>query len=135
MNIGAAAKASGLSAKMIRYYESIGLLPAAGRNANGYRHYSASELKQLSFIKRARLLGFTLDEVGQLLALWQDGQRASSDVKALASGHIAELNEKISELIGLRDSLQELVHNCHGDERPDCPIIKELESGCGRTRE
>jgi MerR family copper efflux transcriptional regulator len=135
MNIGAAAKASGLSAKMIRYYESIGLLPAAGRNANGYRHYSASELKQLSFIKRARLLGFTLDEVGQLLALWQDGQRASSDVKALASEHIAELNEKISELIGLRDSLQELVHNCHGDERPDCPIIKELESGCGRTRE
>lgn len=133
MNIGAAAKASGLSAKMIRYYESIGLLPAAVRNANGYRHYSATELQQLSFIKRARLLGFTLDEVGQLLALWQNGQRASSDVKALAAGHIAELNEKISELIGLRDSLQQLMHNCHGDDRPDCPIIKELESGCGRA--
>jgi MerR family copper efflux transcriptional regulator len=133
MNIGAAAKASGLSAKMIRYYESIGLLPAAGRNANGYRHYSAAELQQLSFIKRARLLGFTLDEVGQLLALWQNGQRASSDVKALAAGHINELNNKIAELIGLRDSLQQLVHNCHGDDRPDCPIIKELESGCGRS--
>jgi MerR family copper efflux transcriptional regulator len=133
MNIGAAAKASGLSAKMIRYYESIGLLPAAGRNANGYRHYSAAELQQLSFIKRARLLGFTLDEVGQLLALWQNGQRASSDVKALAAGHINELNNKIAELIGLRDSLQELVRNCHGDDRPDCPIIKELESGFGRV--
>jgi MerR family copper efflux transcriptional regulator len=131
MNIGAAAKASGLSAKMIRYYESIGLLPAAVRNANGYRHYSATELQQLSFIKRARLLGFTLDEVGQLLALWQNGQRASSDVKALAAGHISELNNKIAELIGLRDSLQELMHSCHGDERPDCPILKALESDNG----
>jgi MerR family copper efflux transcriptional regulator len=129
MNIGAAAKASGLSAKMIRYYESIGLLKAAGRSANGYRHYSPAELQQLSFIKRARLLGFTLEEVGKLLALWQNGQRASSDVKALAAVHISELNEKIAELVGLRDSLQELMHNCHGDDRPDCPIIRELESG------
>lgn len=129
MNIGAAAKASGLSAKMIRYYESIGLLKAAGRSANGYRHYSPAELQQLSFIKRARLLGFTLEEVGKLLALWQNGQRASSDVKALAAVHISELNEKIAELVGLRDSLQELMHSCHGDDRPDCPIIRELESG------
>jgi MerR family transcriptional regulator, copper efflux regulator len=129
MNIGAAAKASGLSAKMIRYYESIGLLQAAGRSANGYRHYSPQELEQLSFIKRARLLGFTLEEVGKLLALWQDGQRASSDVKALASEHISQLNQKIAELIGLRDSLQELVHSCNGDERPDCPILKELATG------
>lgn len=129
MNIGAAAKASGLSAKMIRYYESIGLLHAAGRSANGYRHYSPAELQQLSFIKRARLLGFTLEEVGKLLALWQNGQRASSDVKALAAVHISELNEKIAELVGLRDSLQELMHNCHGDEHPDCPILQELASG------
>jgi MerR family copper efflux transcriptional regulator len=133
MNIGAAAKASGLSAKMIRYYESIGLLKAAGRSANGYRHYSPAELQQLSFIKRARLLGFTLEEVGKLLALWQNGQRASSDVKALAAVHIDDLNRRISELVGLRDTLQELAHSCHGDERPDCPILKELESGriCG----
>lgn len=129
MNIGAAAKASGLSAKMIRYYESIGLLPAAGRSANGYRHYSPQELQQLSFIKRARDLGFTLEEVGKLLALWQNGQRASADVKALASEHIDDLNRRISELVGLRDTLQELAHSCNGDERPDCPILKELESG------
>jgi MerR family copper efflux transcriptional regulator len=131
MNIGAAAKASGLSAKMIRYYESIGLLQTAGRSANGYRHYSPSELQQLSFIKRARDLGFTLEEVGKLLALWQDRQRASADVKALAAEHIDDLNHKISELTGLRDSLQELMHGCHGDDRPDCPILKELESGGG----
>ena len=133
MNIGAAAKASGLSAKMIRYYESIGLLPAAGRSANGYRHYSPQELQQLSFIKRARDLGFTLEEVGKLLALWQNGQRASADVKALASEHIDDLNRRISELVGLRDTLQALAHSCNGDERPDCPILKELESGSGHS--
>jgi MerR family transcriptional regulator, copper efflux regulator len=133
MNIGAAAKASGLSAKMIRYYESIGLLQAAGRSANGYRNYSPLELQQLSFIKRARDLGFTLEEVAKLLALWQDRQRASADVKALAAEHIDDLNRRISELVGLRDTLQELAHSCNGDERPDCPILKELESGriCG----
>jgi MerR family transcriptional regulator, copper efflux regulator len=126
MNIGAAAKASGLSAKMIRYYESIGLLQAAGRSANGYRNYSPLELQQLSFIKRARDLGFTLEEVAKLLALWQDRQRASADVKALAAEHIDDLNRRISELVGLRDTF-------NGDERPDCPILKELESGriCG----
>lgn len=131
MNIGAAAKASGLSAKMIRYYESIGLLHAAHRSDNGYRHYQEQDLHQLAFIKRARDLGFTLEEVGKLLALWQDRQRASADVKALAGQHIAELNRKIEELVSLRDTLQELVHSCHGDERPDCPIIQQLESGCG----
>jgi MerR family transcriptional regulator, copper efflux regulator len=118
---------------MIRYYESIGLLQAAGRSANGYRHYSPQELQQLSFIKRARDLGFTLEEVAKLLALWQDRQRASADVKALAAEHIDDLNRRISELVGLRDTLQELAHSCNGDERPDCPILKELESGriCG----
>lgn len=126
MNIGAAAKASGLSAKMIRYYESIGLLQAAERSANGYRHYSPLELQQLSFIKRARDLGFTLEEVAKLLALWQDRQRASADVKALAAEHIDDLNRRISELVGLRDSLQELMHSCHGDERPDCAILQKL---------
>ena len=131
MNIGAAAKASGLSAKMIRYYESIGLLHAATRSDNGYRHDSPQDLHPPAFIKRARDLGFTLEEVGKLLALWQDRQRASADVKALAAGHIAELDRKIGELTSLRDTLSDLVTSCHGDQRPDCPILKELETGCG----
>ncbi len=129
MNIGQAARHSGLSAKMLRYYESIGLLPAADRSDSGYRRYSADDLHRLAFIKRSRDLGFSLEEVGKLLALWQDRQRASSDVKALARGHIDELNRKIAELAGLRDTLQELVDHCHGDHRPDCPILHELESG------
>ncbi|MDH4611717.1 Cu(I)-responsive transcriptional regulator [Pseudomonas sp. BN102] len=129
MNIGQAAKKSGLTAKMIRYYEGIGLLPAAGRSDSGYRQYSAQDLHTLAFIKRSRDLGFSLEEVGKLLQLWQDRQRASADVKALARGHIDELNRKIAELAGLRDTLQELVEHCHGDQRPDCPILRDLESG------
>lgn len=129
MNIGQAARQSGLSAKMIRYYESIGLLQPAGRGDNGYRHYGPQDLHRLGFIKRARDLGFTLEEVGKLLQLWQDRQRASADVKALALAHIDELNRKIAELVSLRDTLGELVAHCQGDERPDCPILKSLESG------
>jgi MerR family copper efflux transcriptional regulator len=131
MNIGQAAKQTGLSAKMIRYYESIDLLPAAGRTDSGYRQYGSQDLHRLAFIKRSRDLGFSLAEVSQLLALWQDRERASADVKALAAGHISELERKISELSGLRDTLQELISNCQGDDRPDCPILKDLESGCG----
>lgn len=126
MNIGQAARQSGLSAKMIRYYESIGLLKAAHRTDSGYRLYGADDLHTLAFIKRSRDLGFSLADVGKLLALWQDRQRASADVKALAREHIEELNQKISELAGLRDTLQELVEHCHGDQRPDCPILKDL---------
>jgi len=129
MNIGQAAKSSGLSAKMIRYYESTGLLHAASRTDSGYRIYSASDLHTLAFIKRSRDLGFSLEEVGKLLALWQDRQRASADVKALARKHIADLNQKIEELAGLRDTLQDLVTHCQGDDRPDCPILRDLESG------
>jgi MerR family copper efflux transcriptional regulator len=129
MNIGQAAKKSGLTAKMIRYYEGIGLLPEAGRSDSGYRQYSAQDLHTLAFIKRSRDLGFSLEEVGKLLQLWQDRQRASADVKALARDHINELNRKIAELAGLRDTLQELVEHCHGDQRPDCPILRDLESG------
>ena len=127
MNIGQAAKRSGLSAKMIRYYESIGLLVPAGRSANGYRHYSEQDLHRLAFIKRSRDLGFSLEEVGRLLTLWQDRQRASADVKALAGAHIAALERKIEELVSLRDTLQELVSHCQGDDRPDCPILRDLE--------
>ncbi|MDP3815044.1 Cu(I)-responsive transcriptional regulator [Pseudomonas sp.] len=130
MNIGQAAQRTGLSAKMIRYYESIDLLPAAGRTDSGYRQYSQNDLHRLAFIKRSRDLGFSLAEVSQLLALWQDRQRASADVKSLAAGHIAELERKIGELSSLRDTLKELMEHCQGDERPDCPILKDLESGC-----
>lgn len=136
MNIGQAAKQSGLSAKMIRYYESIGLLRPAGRSASGYRTYGPDDLHRLGFIRRARDLGFSLEEVGRLLDLWQDRQRASADVKALASAHVQELNRKIAELSELRDTLQSLVEHCHGDDRPDCPILSELESGpCCSTKQ
>ncbi|WP_296258652.1 MULTISPECIES: Cu(I)-responsive transcriptional regulator [unclassified Pseudomonas] len=128
MNIGQAAKSSGLSAKMIRYYESIGLLPAATRTDSGYRLYGKDELHTLAFIKRSRDLGFSLEEVGKLLTLWQDRQRASADVKALACQHIAKLNQKISELAGLRDTLLDLATHCQGDDRPECPILRNLES-------
>ena len=129
MNIGQAARHSGLSAKMIRYYESIGLLKPASRSDSGYRLYSDDDLHTLAFIKRSRDLGFSLEEVGKLLTLWQDRQRASADVKALAHQHIVELNQKIEELASLRDTLQELVEHCQGNDRPDCPILKDLASG------
>ena len=129
MNIGQAARHSGLSAKMIRYYESIGLLKPAHRSDSGYRLYSDDDLHTLAFIKRSRDLGFSLEEVGKLLTLWQDRQRASGDVKALAREHVEQLNHKIRELTGLRDTLQELVESCQGDHRPDCPILRDLESG------
>ena len=132
MNIGQAARQTGLSAKMIRYYESIDLLPAAGRTDSGYRQYSQQDLHRLAFIKRSRDLGFSLAEVSQLLALWQDRQRASADVKALALQHIVTLEGKIAELVSLRDTLGELVEHCQGDERPDCPILKSL--ACGTPR-
>ncbi|CAM3151842.1 Cu(I)-responsive transcriptional regulator [Pseudomonas aeruginosa] len=130
MNIGEAAKKSGLTPKMIRYYESIELLRPAGRSASGYRHYNENDLHTLAFIRRSRDLGFSLDEVGKLLTLWQDRQRASADVKALAAQHVRELNRKIEELSTLRDTLQDLVEHCQGDHRPDCPILKDLASGC-----
>ncbi|MNO72875.1 HTH-type transcriptional regulator HmrR [compost metagenome] len=129
MNIGQAARRSGLSTKMIRYYESIGLLKPATRSDSGYRLYQTQDLHSLAFIKRSRDLGFSLEEVGKLLTLWQDRQRASADVKALAMQHIDELNRRIEELVGLRDTLGELVAHCQGDDRPDCPILKDLANG------
>lgn len=130
MNIGQAARRTGLSAKMIRYYESIGLLKPATRSDSGYRLYQQDDLHSLTFIKRSRDLGFSLEEVAKLLTLWQDRQRASADVKALANEHIADLNRRIEELVSLRDTLSELVAHCQGDDRPDCPILKDLAAGC-----
>lgn len=129
MNIGQAAKRSGLSAKMIRYYEATGLLQPAQRSDSGYRHYQDKDLHTLAFIKRSRDLGFSLEEVGKLLTLWQDRQRASADVKALAQRHVDDLQRKIEEMASLRDTLSELIEHCQGDQRPDCPILKSLESG------
>jgi len=126
MNIGQAAKASGLTAKMLRYYERIGLLAPAGRTDSGYRQYGAEDLRVLAFVRRSRELGFSLEEIRQLLSLWQDRQRASADVKALAKRHIAELDLKIAELTRLRSTLGELVSCCHGDASPDCPILDTL---------
>ena len=135
MNIGQAAAASGVSAKMIRHYESIGLLPEAERTEAGYRQYGERELHALRFVRRSRDLGFSLDEIKQLLALWQDRSRPSREVKALAQAHVKALDEKIAEMQAMKATLQNLVQHCHGDDRPDCPILESLEAGaCGHAQ-
>lgn len=128
MNIGQAAAASGVSAKMIRYYESIGLVRETARTDCGYRIYGENDLHTLRFIKRARNLGFSLEQIGDLLSLWQDTGRASADVKSIAMGHVDELNQRIVELTEMRDTLAGLAQSCHGDDRPDCPILQTLGS-------
>lgn len=125
-NIGEAAKRSGVSAKMIRHYEAIGLLPAAGRTFAGYRIYDDSDLHRIRFIKRARGLGFAMKEIAQLLGLWDDCDRASAEVKALALHHVDELDAKIAEMQAMRRTLRDLAERCHGDDRPDCPILDDL---------
>ena len=127
MKIGEAAAASGISERMIRHYEKIRLMPAAARRDSGYRDYDARDLHTLTFIGRARDLGFSIEEIGKLLELWQDRTRASHDVKELALARAAELKRKESALHQMRRSLEHLAASCHGDERPDCPIIGELE--------
>jgi MerR family copper efflux transcriptional regulator len=126
LNIGGAAAAVGVSAKMIRHYEAIGLLPAAGRTAAGYRLYGERELHLLRFIRRARELGFSTAEIGALLALWNDRRRASADVKRLAARHIERLEARIGELQAIRAALGQLAQHCHGDARPECPILEDL---------
>ena len=123
MNISQVAQASGLSARMIRHYESIELLPAPTRSESGYRQYSQRDLHNLRFIHSARQLGFSMEQVAQLLALWQDRSRSSSEVKLLAQQHLQELKQKIVDLQAMRDTLAELARSCQGDDRPDCPII------------
>ncbi len=126
LNIGEAAKASGVSAKMIRHYESIGLLAAARRTESGYRVYGQDDVHVLRFVHRARALGFSLDQIGTLLSLWQDKGRASADVRALARRHIGELDRKIAEMQAMRRTLESLAASCHGDARSDCPILDDL---------
>ena len=126
MNIGQASAASGVSAKMIRHYEATGLIPPADRSAAGYRHYGTADLHTLHFIRRARDLGFPLAEISQLLALWQDRNRPSAEVKALALRHVAELDAKAAALQAMSATLKRLASHCHGDDRPDCPILEGL---------
>lgn len=126
MNIGTVADVTGVSAKTIRYYESIGLIPEPDRAENGYRDYSKTDVEMLRFIHRARKLGFSVKDVGNLLALWQDRNRASGDVKALAIKHIDEVEGRIRELESIRDTLKHLTRCCQGDDRPDCPILNDL---------
>lgn len=126
LNIGQAAEASGISAKMIRHYEEVGLLPAASRTFSGYRTYNHQDVNMLRFIRHSRDLGFSIKQIADLLSLWRDRNRSSNKVKQMASEHIEMLNQKIQELIIMKSELTRLVSCCHGDERPDCPILDEL---------
>ena len=131
LDIGGCARATGVPAKTIRYYESIGLLPPAKRAGNGYRRYGGTEIETLRFVRRARDLGFSLEEITKLLALWRDKNRASADVKALALEHAQALDERIAKLTSMRKTILELAQRCHGDHRPDCPILADMASEPG----
>lgn len=126
MNIGQAAKFSGVSAKMIRYYEQIGLIQKAVRSDAGYRHYSPADVRSLRFIRRSRDLGFSVEQISQLLVLWRDGDRASADVKTMALSHAAALKAKIVQLQAMAQTLEHLAYQCQGDDDPECPILADL---------
>ena len=126
MNIGEAAKASGVSAKMIRHYEEVGLLPTAERSESGYRLYREADVHTLRFIRQARDLGFAIPVIGELVGLWQNRRRSSRVVKAVAQAHIEELEQKAKDILAMKATLEHLVHCCNGDDRPDCPIIESL---------
>ncbi|WP_018410232.1 Cu(I)-responsive transcriptional regulator [Methyloversatilis thermotolerans] len=126
MNIGEAAARSGVSARMVRHYEALGLLPEVARSEAGYRRYGEREVHTLRFIRRARDLGFSMEEIAGLLALWQKPDRASADVKRIAQAHIVDLDRRIAEMTAMRRTLESLVSCCQGDGRPDCPILDSL---------
>ena len=126
MNIGEAASTSGVSAKMIRHYEELGLLPEARRTESGYRQYEQADVHTLRFIRHSRDLGFSLSEIAELVSLWQNRRRPSRQVKALAEAHIKELEQKAAEILAMKSALEHLVHCCHGDDRPECPILDGL---------
>jgi MerR family copper efflux transcriptional regulator len=125
-NIGQAAQRANVSAKMVRHYESLGLLSQIGRTDSGYRQYTEKEVHTLRFIKRARDLGFSMPEISELLKLWQNKRRSSESVKRIASVHVAKLDQRIEELVAMKRTLQHLVNCCHGDHRPECPILEQL---------
>ena len=131
VNIGEAARQSGVSAKMVRHYEGLGLLPRVARSDSGYRQYGKADVHTLRFIKRARDLGFSMTEIGELVGLWQNRRRASANVRRVAQQHAAELAQRIAALQQMQATLQHLIHCCQGDERPECPILEEL-AGEGR---
>lgn len=126
MNIGEAAKASGVSVKMVRHYESIGLLPKAARSFGNYRLYGDNEVHTLRFIKRARALGFSMEDIKELVGLWKNKSRSSAAVKKIAGKHVEALQQKIVELKSMSVTLEHLMRHCHGDHRPDCPILEDL---------
>lgn len=134
-NIGEASEASGVSAKMIRHYEQIGLIPPANRTFTNYRIYSTDDVHTLQFIKRARTLGFSMKQIAVLLNLWQDKGRSSAQAKHLALEHVTELEAKIRELQAMSNALKELADHCHGDHRPDCPILEDLAQDNGAPRQ
>ncbi len=126
VSIGSAAERSGISAKMVRHYESLGLLPRVARTDSGYRQYSEAEVHTLRFIKRARDLGFSMAEIAELVTLWQNRRRTSASVKRIAQKHVEELAARIEAMQSMQRTLRQLLHHCHGDERPDCPILDDL---------
>ena len=126
VNIGEAARLSGVSAKMVRHYESLGLLPRVARTDSGYRQYAEADVHTLRFIKRARDLGFSMEEIAELVGLWQNRRRASASVRKVAQKHAEELAQRIAAMQEMQRTLKHLIHCCHGDERPECPILEEL---------
>jgi MerR family copper efflux transcriptional regulator len=126
VNIGDAARLSGVSAKMVRHYESLGLLPRVARTDSGYRQYSEADVHTLRFIKRGRDLGFSMEEIAELVGLWQNRRRASANVRRVAQKHAEDLAQRIAAMQEMQKTLQHLIHCCHGDERPECPILEEL---------
>lgn len=126
VSIGEAARQSGVSARMVRHYEGLGLLPAVDRTDSGYRQYSEADIHTLRFIKRSRDLGFSMSEIAELAGLWHDRQRTSASVKGIAQRHLAELDQRIVAMQSMRKTLTHLVHSCHGDQRPECPILDDL---------
>lgn len=125
-NIGEAARRSDVSAKMVRHYESLNLLPGVNRTDSGYRQYTDKEVHTLRFIKRSRDLGFSMAEIADLLKLWQNRRRSSSDVRRIATRHVDDLNKRMAEMAAMKNTLEHLIHCCQGDHRPDCPILDEL---------
>jgi Cu(I)-responsive transcriptional regulator len=126
LNIGQAAEAAGVSPKMIRHYEQIGLVPAAARTASGYRQYTERDVSVLRFIRQSRRLGFSIEKIAELLGLWSDSRRASRSVKAVAAQHVADLEQKMREMAEMKQALERLVASCHGDDHPHCAILAEL---------